>query len=94
MDSFLISSNYFNMEDIQEIKITSFWVIISTEENNQLNASHFFLHIKSNSLKIFSFSEEIINVPVSTEFMDFTINVIQYLFRQKKIQLKTLETLF
>ena len=94
MDSFLISSNYFNMEDIQEIKITSFWVIISTEENNQLNASHFFLPIKSNSLKTFSFSEEIINVPVSTEFMDFTINVIQYLFRQKKIQPKTLETLF
>lgn len=86
MGSSLILLNYSNTEDIQVIKITSFWEIISTEENNQFKSFLSFLPTKSSILKTFSFLEEIINVPVSTESMDFTINVIHYLFRQKKIQ--------
>lgn len=86
MDNSLILLNYSNTEDIQVIKITSFWEIILTEENNQFKSFLFFLPTKSSILKTFSFLEEIINVPVSTESMDFTINVIHYLFRQKKIQ--------
>jgi len=86
MDNSLILLNYSNTEDIQVIKITSFWEIISTEENNQFKSFLSFLLTKSSILKTFSYSEEIINVPVSTESMDSTINVIHYLFRQKKIQ--------
>lgn len=86
MDNSLILLNYSNTEDIQVIKITSFWEIISTEENNQFKSFLSFLPTKSSILKTFSFLEEIINVPVSTESMDSTINVIHYLFRQKKIQ--------
>jgi len=86
MDNSLILLNYSNTEDIQVIKITSFWEIISTEENNQFKSFLSFLPTKSSILKIFSFLEEIINVPVSTESMDSMINVIHYLFRQKKIQ--------
>jgi len=86
MDNSLILLNYSNTEDIQVIKITFFWEIISTEENNQFKSFLSFLPTKSSILKIFSFLEEIINVPVSTESMDSMINVIHYLFRQKKIQ--------
>lgn len=86
MDNSLILLNYSNTEDIQVIKITSFWEIISTEENNQSKSFLSFLPTRSSILKTFSFLEEIINVPVSTESMDSTINVIHYLFRQKKIQ--------
>lgn len=86
MDNSLILLNYSNTEDIQVIKITSFWEIISTEENNQFKSFLSFLPTKSSILKTFSFLEEIINVPVSTESMDSMINVIHYLFRQKKIQ--------
>lgn len=86
MDNSLILLNYSNTEDIQVIKITFFWEIISTEENNQFKSFLSFLPTKSSILKTFSFLEEIINVPVSTESMDSTINVIHYLFRQKKIQ--------
>ena len=81
MDNSLILSNYSNTEDIQVTKIISFWVIILTEENNQFKSFLFFLHTKSSILKTFSYLEEIINAPVSTESMDFTINVIHYLFR-------------
>lgn len=81
MDNSLILSNYSNTEDIQVIKIISFWAIILTEENNQFKSFLFFLHTKSSIPKTFSYLEEIINVPVSTESMDFMINVIQYLFR-------------
>lgn len=86
MDNSLILLNYSNTEDIQVIKITSFWEIISTEENNQSKSFLSFLPTRSSILKTFSFLEEIINVPVSTESMDSMINVIHYLFRQKKIQ--------
>lgn len=86
MDNSLILLNYSNTEDIQVIKITSFWEIISTEENNQSKSFLSFLPTRSSILKTFSFLEEIINVPVLTESMDSTINVIHYLFRQKKIQ--------
>ena len=81
MDNSLILSNYSNTEDIQVTKIISFWVIILTEENNQFKSFLFFLHTKSSILKTFSYLEEIINAPVSTESTDFMINVIQYLFR-------------
>lgn len=81
MDNSLILSNYSNTEDIQVTKIISFWAIILTEENNQFKSFLFFLHTKSSILKTFSYLEEIINAQVSTESMDFTINVIHYLFR-------------
>lgn len=81
MDNSLILSNYFNTEDIQVIKIISFWAIILTEENNLFKSFRFSLHTKSSILKTFSYLEEIMNAPVSTESMDFMINVIQYLLR-------------
>lgn len=75
MDNFLTLLNSLNTEVILEIKIIYFWAIMSIEENNLSNAFHFFLHIKSNTLRTFSFWGEITNAQASTEYMDSMINV-------------------
>ena len=54
-------------------------MIILIEENSQSNASVCYLRTKLSSHKTFSFLEEIINVLVLIEFMDFMINVKTYL---------------